>query len=797
MKKSLLAGTFIAGIVLVGPSAYAQTTETATTDDTVAPAEEVEGGIQDIVVTAQRKSENLQRAPIAITAIDGDDIREAGIVTPQSLTTLVPALQVISGGTYPLYYLRGVGNFNGNPLSDSAVAVNFNDVYIGRPTSTYGLFYDLERVEVLKGPQGTLYGRNATGGSINVLPRKPRLGEFGGEASLEYGNYDTIRFDAAANIPISDKAAARVAGIVARHDGYLNNGNADQNDVGARLSFLVEPTPDLTINLSGDYYSQKGNGAGSVVLPNGVKDRIDITSPAGGAFFTTQPVSIAGRNFNALSNNTQQNNKYWGASANVSWTPEWGSVTFIPAYRAASLDFVTNSPGFQIAQREKDKQFSAELRIASNEDNPLRWLVGGFYFKEDINVPLFAPNLQYNVSFLTYKTGTESSAAFGRLTYEIADNFRVSAAGRYTHEKKFLDGTNFGQNRLCVDFPAFNTLGQVNISGPCPGAARFPAGITGPVSAQIPFNPAFPFVGLNEIYGRTAIFQTASIIDTDDELTVNRFTWRLAADWEITPQNLLYANFETGFKAGGFFFTADDGTYAPEKIKAFTVGSKNRFFDNKLQLNVEGFYWRYSDQQISFIGQDSQRNFILPTRNVGKANYKGIEIETQFALTDNTLLKADVQYLDAVYKSFVYQIPNQGPPATGCQVSGLASPSVTLNCSGFRPPNAPKWTVNLGAEQTIPLAGGANIVLNGRGHYQSDTLVGLNFLPTEVQDGYWQVDGSVTFNAADDRFYVTAFINNAFDKRVITGTNLVGLGSFSVAQLNNPQTYGLRAGFKF
>ena len=797
MKNSLLAGTFLAGVALFGTAANAQTSATPAPESAEQSSDDDTGGIQDIVVTAQRKEESLQRAPIAVTALGGEELRSAGVVVPQNLTALVPALQVISAGTYPLYYIRGVGNFNGNPLSDSAIAVNYNDVYIGRPTSTYGLFYDLERIEVLKGPQGTLYGRNATGGSVNILPRKPRLGEFGGEASLEYGNYDTIRADAAANVPISDIAAFRIAGIVARHDGYLNNGTSDQKDVGGRLSFLIEPTPDLTINLSGDYYSQKGKGADAVAVPSGVADRIATTSAQGGAFYVTQPVSIAGRNFNAPQSSSRQDNQFWGVSANINWTPDWGSVTFIPAYRGASLDFVTNAPGFEITQREKDKQVSAELRVASNDDNALRWLVGGFYFKEDVNVPTFRPNLQYNISFLDYKTGTESTAAFGRLTYEIAPSFRATVAGRYTHETKFLNGSNFGQNRLCVNFPTFNATQQVVISGPCPGAARFPVGTTAPVAARIPFNPAFPFVGLNEIYGPTAIFQTAGVINADDRSSTNRFTYRAGLDWDITPRNLLFANYETGFKAGGFFFTADDGTYKPEKIKAWTIGSKNRFLDNKLQLNLEGFYWRYSDQQISFIGQDSQQNFILPTRNVGKATFKGFEVETQFAATDNTLLKANIHYLDAVYDSFQYQIPNQGPPITGCQFSGLASPTVTLNCSGKRPPNAPKWTINLGATQTIPLSSGANIVLDGRAHYQSQTLVGLDFIPSQTQSAYWLADASITFEAPEERFFVTAFINNAFDETVLTSSNLVGLGSFSVAQLNNPRTYGVRAGFKF
>lgn len=793
--RSYLAGTtFLTGACLLVQPLYAQAAPQQ--GDPAKQSAGANEGIQEIIVTAQRREESLQRAPIAITAVGGGELRSAGVATPQGLTALLPALQVNNGGVYPLFYIRGVGNFNGNPLSDSAVAVNFNDVYIGRPTSTYGLFYDLERLEVLKGPQGTLYGRNATAGSINVIPRKPKIGEYDGEATLEYGNFRSVRFDAGVNIPVSDQAAVRVAGIVARHDGYMNNGLSDQDDVGGRVTMLVKPSSDLSFLLEGDYYSQGGRGAGAVVLPNGVKDRIDVTSTAGGAFYASQPVSIAGRNFPALLPTTRQNNRFWGTSATVSWKPDWGSVTFIPAYRGAKLDFVTNSPGFEIAQRERDRQLSAELRIASNDDQPLRWLIGGFYFDENIKSPEFATNLQFNQAQQVFETGVRSAAGFGRLTYEVAPSVRLSAGGRYTHENKFLDGTLSRLTRLCIDLPAFTTAGQVVISGPCPGAAPFASG-SGPVPARVPFNPAFPFVGFNEIYGPTAIFQTAGTIVNDESLSSGRFTWRLGADWDITPRNLLYANYETGFKAGGFFFSSDGGSYRPEKIQAYTIGSKNRFFGNRLQLNIEGFYWRYADQQISELGMDSAGNTIFPTRNIGKATFKGFEVETQLLPFRNTLLKADIQYIDAVYKSFVYQVPNQGPPLTGCQASGLAAPSITIDCSGKRPPNAPKWVVNLGAQQKLPLSNDGELVFDARAHFQTKALVGLDFLPQQIQKAYWLTDASVTYNFPGRHLFLTGFVNNAFDRRVVSGALIVPFSSFLIGQLNSPRTYGVRGGFKF
>ena len=237
------------------------------------PQEPTAGQLQDIVVTAQRRAENLQRAAIAATAVSGDLLREAGVSNPRALTTLVPALQVSSAnGPYSNFYLRGVGNYNGNSLSEAAVAFNYDGVFIGRPSSTTGFFYDLERVEVLKGPQGTLYGRNATGGAINVIPRRPDL-NFSAEASAEYGNYDAVRLDAAINVPLAANAALRASGIVVRHDGYMDDGTDDQKDYGGRLQLRLDATPDLKLVVGLDYFHQAGNGIGSTPVDLGVGNR--------------------------------------------------------------------------------------------------------------------------------------------------------------------------------------------------------------------------------------------------------------------------------------------------------------------------------------------------------------------------------------------------------------------------------------------------------------------------------------------------------------------------------------------
>jgi iron complex outermembrane receptor protein len=785
MKSSSLATVLIFGN-LVASAALAQEPN----PETSSPDASAAVGLQEIVVTAQRREESLQRAAIAVSAITGDALRAAGVTRPTELTALVPSLQVAtSAGPYSLFYLRGVGNFNGNALSDAAVAFNADGVYVGRPSSTTGFFYDLERLEVVKGPQGTLYGRNATGGAINVISRQPALGEYNGNVVGEYGNEDTLRVDGAVNIPIGTKAAVRAAATHVEHEGYANDGTDDQDDTGARLSFRVDPTESLKIVLLGDYFRQKGNGAGSTIIANNgpfpgpainVDDRLGLSSPQVSAFYSSQPTQISGRTFVPLAVDQFLDNDYWGLSSTIDWQSSAGTLTVIPAYRAGNLDFLTTTPGFQIRQLEDDAQTSIEARFASNDAHALRYLLGVFYYDESNDVPGYFVNSQANASFQDYHADTTSKAVFGRLTYAFTDAVRFTVGARQTSEDKDFRGTFISANRICL-------AGLFA----CPTSAPFPFAVFTPPAPD--FNPApdGTITVLSTISKTGASAQSASY---------DRFTWHAGADWDITDRNLLYTSFETGFKAGGFFFSGDAGVYRPESIRAFTLGSKNRFLDNRLELNAELFHWKYSDQQISHLGLDSFGTVIFPTENVGSATFKGIELELQFRPLSATLLNADVQYLDANYDDFVYTTPNlNGGVSNGTACPNLGAPTTvyTVNCSGFRPPNAPEWTINLGVEQTFPLSNGSKVVAAVRGHYQSETLTGLEFSQVEIQDAYTLVDASVTFAGAEDRYFLTAFINNAFDETIVGNTFPPPLSFFTVGSLRPPRTYGVRLGVQF
>ncbi|GGB94836.1 TonB-dependent receptor [Novosphingobium endophyticum] len=807
MRKSTLLAAPVLSVVSLGTFAAPAIAQDA------GPVEQSnDAGLGEIVVTAQRRAESLQNAAIAISAVSGDALVQQGVTDPAGLTGAVPALEVSTGtGGKSLFYLRGVGNFSGNSLSDGAIAFNFNDVYIARAQGTGGFFHDLERVEVLKGPQGTLYGRNATGGAINVIPAAPKLGEFGGHISGEYGNYDHMRVEGAVNAPLGDNGAIRLSAMRVKHDGYLSDGTDDQDDFSARLGMRAELTPTLDVTVTGDYFRKRGKGGGATIISDtggrfDIDDRVGLSDPRAQAVYEQDTfVFTAGSFLTGLPDVSDVDINNWGVSATINWDTPAGELTVIPAYRETDSKSVTIQPGFYISEDARSQQFSMEARLASDDTNTFSYLLGAYYIDEDGDVPLFRTNAQYNAALQNYEYQTESYAFFGRLNFRATDKLTLSLGGRYTKEKKAFQGLYRGQNRFCV-------------------TETFSFGLTCPGAPPIPFNDTLPLAFANlesvglvpfPLAGGIAAYengfdpdrflvQVYNEISNNSSNSFNKFTYRLAADYQVTPDNLIYASYETGFKSGGFFFSPTQNTYSPETIQAFTLGSKNSFMGNRIRLNVEAFHWIYKDQQISHLGSaldpDTQQSVIIfPTENVGKATFTGGEVELEALVTDTTRLGAQVQYLDAKYDEFVYNVPANSPPQTGCATAPSGGgATIALDCSGFRPPNAPKWVIRLTGEQRVPLGNGGEFVFNASGNFQSKTLTGLEFLPVETQGSYWNVDAALTYNAPNDRFYIGGYVRNAFNKTVFTNSFPPPLtNGLFVAALRSPRTYGIRAGFNF
>src|SRR5579863_7213757 len=225
--------------------------------------------LEEIIITAQKRSENLQKSAVAVTAISGNTLSETGTVDAQGLTDLVPGVEVAQNNANTIFAIRGISSTTDATLGDAAVAFHLDGVFEGRPAAASGLFYDIARVEVLRGPQGTLYGRNATAGTVNVITNAPDLSGYQGDVVVETGNYAELRTEAMLNAPLTDTFALRIAAQTLRHNGYLNSGYDDADDHAARLQALWKPNEAFSVLLFGDFFHQGGVGAGYTQLPVG------------------------------------------------------------------------------------------------------------------------------------------------------------------------------------------------------------------------------------------------------------------------------------------------------------------------------------------------------------------------------------------------------------------------------------------------------------------------------------------------------------------------------------------------
>lgn len=757
-------------------------------------------GLGDIVVTAQRTRENLQRAAVPVDVVQGAQLTASGTTSVGNLDRLVPALTVQPSSTGNLIFIRGVGNFTLVPTSDPAIAFNYDGVYVGRPTSTANAFFDLERVEVLKGPQGTLYGRNATGGAINVIPTRPKPDEFSGYATASYGNYDAFIGEGAINVPLGTDGAVRLSGSVTSRDGYLEDGTSNDKNWALRGQILLKPTPDLTVRLAADYTEQDGVGVGASYLgryqyagPVAANLFIPANLPLSDGFYTTPAQTFrqtstagpAGRRVDALSPYPFRRNNFAGANAEITWQTDVGTLTVIPAYRNSKLNYLADAAAFIARTHEEDDQYSLEVRFAGKRIGIFDYTLGGYYFKESIDA-LQGIYVSAIASVFRDKLHTESFAPFGRLTAHLSDALRLVGGIRYTHDRK--------------TFAELGTTGTiacqvVTLAGPsCPAAPLFPffnnfTDLTFPFPAAGQIPPVVPAGG-----GAIAIRSERA---QANRLGNQRVTWRAAAEYDLGPRSLLYASVETGFRSGGFSSAAGFETYDPEYITAYTIGSKNRLFDNRLQLNVEGFYWRYRDQQVNFVGPDINGVTANQTRNIGRSTIKGVDVETQFLLTPTTLLNAQVQYLDTENKDFVYQtLGTPTPPIVGCPVAAASATLVNVDCSGFPAYNAPKWTVNLAAQQTIEL-GAVKLVLGADTQYKTKRYIAFQYLPQELQPGVWQSNAQITLASSADRWSISGFVQNIEQHRTPTFESLTPITNFLVVTTTAPRTYGVRGSFRF
>jgi iron complex outermembrane receptor protein len=772
-------------------------------------------GLGDIVVTAQRRTESAQRAAIPLSVIDGAALTSAGVTEASRLNELAPALSIEPSSTGNLIFLRGVGNFTVTAFSDPAIAFNYDGVYVGRPTSTTGVFYDLQRVEVLKGPQGILYGRNATGGAINIIPVQPKIGELSGYATASYGNYDTINAEGAINVPVGDHGAVRLSATTSNHHGYLSDGTDDDKTVALRAQMKAELTPNLTVRVSGDYARNYGVGTSVSYYGNYTRNPavpLSATPIPGSNYYNFTPATVApsqgvfspasqayrqgitfgptGRKLDALAPYPFQHNNFYGANAEITLKTEAGTFTVIPAWRYSALDYLSSAGAFPYRNVERDNQFSVEARFAGKRISIFDYTLGAYFYDETIHAATDLSNsnigIQLSPTFLT-----KSYAGFGRLTANFSDKLRLVGGLRYTKDDK---GFIYSATTAVIQCLAVNAFGAPN----CPTAPLVPL----PFSfANLPF--PFPAAGGAAIPVFTTRGPPNYVIARSDvafnrSKSSSRVTYRGAVEFDVLPRSLLYASVETGYRSGGFSAAAGFENFDPEYITAYTAGLKNRFLDNRIQLNLEAFLWNYKNQQINHVGLDGNSRPANYTQNAGSSRIKGFEADGRFLVTPTTLISADVQYLDAKQLSFKYLAGPGAPPLTGCAVTYTAankSPYL-IDCSGQTSYNSPKWTVNLAGQQTV-IVGDYQFVAGVDTQYKGARNIGFAYLPQQVLPHDWTTNVQLRFGPSNEHWAISGYVRNIENNRIPIYSSTHPTALILVAGTTAPRTYGVQGSVKF
>ena len=740
----------------------------ATAQDSIDDAGKI---LEVIVITAQKREGSLQDEAIAVSAIASNEIDLAGGFDPGVLSQLVPNFHVgqESNRDGLTLTVRGVSGTDVRNGADPTTAFHVDGSYVPRLSGANAYFYDLERIEVLRGPQGTLYGRNSTSGVVNIVSRKPSLDKASADLEATAGNYDLFQLKGAVNLPFSDKLGARVAMIKNDRNGYRENvfveNGDDANEFGLRSHVLYETNENFSLLLTGEYYARKGIGSvGSFISPP--NDTSDLQ--------TYDPAKI-----NPLDTQGFRDNSDVNFRAELNYTFPSIDLTYLLAFRDHERDFLTDADTTAfgrissfVAETTNSETWSHEVRFTSTDDAPFQYIVGGYYLREEIDgefifqatrfgggpFAAFPDGAQFQVRFVDNGFFNESIAGFAHTTYDASDKVRLTAGIRYTEDEKDKGGNvaDLGGSEAT----ATGSFQQVFIVG----GRQFV-----PFAPQIS-NPRF-----------------------------NKITWKVGLDYRPDNDNLLYLSVGTGFKAGGFNRGSQGTTtngellvFRPETVTAYEAGWKGSLLENKARVNIAAFYYDYNDLQQAQIFTAPNGATTNQTINAVNARVWGIELEAEALIGESGRGSISTGYLNARFGDFTGVDDNT--------LGGLQS----LDASGNSLTRAPEFNATLSyiPAAFVPPFGG---ILEPRVqfHYSSKVFLGVLNRPFETQEGYTKTDLSLLYTSADERWYAEAFVRNIENNAVVNYQECTDFGPFGtpVVQCENnfnpPRTWGIRLGKSF
>ena len=772
--------------------------------------EERSGGIEVIRIEAQRRSQNLQKAPVSISSFSGSDILDQGLEDFNDLQYNVPNL--FSGSGLTKITLRGVGGEIVGPGIDPGFAVHVNNIFSSRESTGLIDFFDIERVDVMRGPQGTLSGRNSTGGAVNIITARA-VHHYDASADAEFQSFkegaEGVRFRGMFNIPlIEDKLAVRVAFLSYFNDGITVNEHPTNkqrlNDAGTlslRTSFRWEPDEDVTVDLIGTVY-RSNNAGGS---PKFEGDFISAPDP--------QSTGVqAGSNFDgALPNPT---NPYRStADERQDSKASIYSLTLIAGWQADSfkLDSFT---GFQSTEfslhRDQDgsslpistldlvdssRQLSQEFVVNSSWDWPVNYTVGANYqYDWTPRTEIFIPNF----------ADTADSASFNR-------NLSVDTwiANQFNPPNPFVDGCglkgdpsnppecqdNIKAGVISESFTRAKTKVKNHVVGIF-GNLRWEVMEDLTLNAGGRFSythrdwndstRAQSFVG---IFPRTSLSKFGLQIlqlGVPQARSWQSGTWKLSADYQITSDHLVWTSVGTGSRAGGFNF-AEESSFGAERILSVEGGIKTIFFDHHLLLNLTGFWYDWDDPQIG-----STVDSLPVTVNAPSAETYGVEVEWQALPIDNLEFDGSFGWLEATYdKKFLTR-------DTSVQdfTAPITSRTTEVNIKGNRLPRSPRFTASVGAQYTFYLDDYGSFTPRVDFYYRDKVAFRQFNNPKDIESSYTRTDARITWRSESGKIWVELFVRNLEDEHVKTNQER-SESIYRKYYYDEPRSTGVRVGYFF
>ncbi len=694
----------------------------------------------DIVVTAQRRQENIQDVPLAITAVSGDRLDRNGLRDASEIALFVPNFNAQpSGRTSPRWFLRGVGVADG---TTSPIGIYLDDVYLSNTLITNFPLFDVERVEVLRGPQGTLWGKNTTAGAINYISKKPSFTP-GGFLNLQYGNFDTKTVIAAYGGPVSDKVAFRVALNGDFTNGYSKNEYdgtpvGKTNQVGIRTQLLYRPDDSTDILANYHYnnfdspYANQVNG-GISTLPDGSNGFGYVFPDRGPDYFNS-----IGPAFYRI--------EHQGGFLNISRA--LGDLTLVSITALDHLDSSSQTGTFVPQQQSrsrsqvKDTQVSQELRLSSSKDNRLSWIIGAHFFDEKLEgsgaTAILPGTRTPTVQQISYRTRIKSYAGFLSTTYKITDAFQLTGGIRVTHEKK--------TNNLRT------VAGVAPVTFSDPGQFWLPNAVSTPL---------------------------AVVAQQDASRSWTAVTYDVTPELELSSNARVYVRYAKGFKSGGFNNTAANQAAVtivnPETIKDIEGGIKTEWFNRRLIANLAAFNYDYNDIQINQVTPTGVGGtFVSTIRNAGKGYSRGIELELRTRPTDRLEIDGSLGLLWTKYTRF--------------QVSP------TVSAAGNEFIRAPRVSATVGARYEIPVSDTGRLSIATDWQYRSKFYFNATTQTPLLTQRDLLIGNARLSYAFDDRWELSVFSQNITNRRFPTTVLPTTFGATTFEA--PPRTYGARLSVK-